>query len=106
MKVSIEEQELYAYMDRLHGLAIKHDICMGALDLHAGLSKGFNQPVTKRVNLDDYLRPSWRELEIQFIASLINLRNAELIKILKTYSFEDHEMIIYPFDYWEQNICR
>lgn len=102
------EQPLYPTDNRkqvLHSAYFQHVASTAEAMIMAGWIRYLptERNIENKVSLDNYLRPSWRESEIDFVSFLINLRNYGLIDILKTYSFSDHEMIIYPFEYYEKN---
>jgi hypothetical protein len=104
--LSKEEQAQYDEMQYFCDLSKQYKVNVGSLQLHARIARGLTEPTQMRVNLDNFLRPGWKRIEIRFVADLIDLRNLGLIEILKTYSFTDHEMIICPFEHYAKNIKK
>jgi hypothetical protein len=104
--VTKEEQAQYDEMQYFCDLSKQYEVCVGSLQVHAAIARGMTKPTRMRVDLDNFFRPGWKLMESRFVANLIDLRDLGLIEILKTYSFTDHEMIIYPFEHYARNIKK
>lgn len=101
-----EEEAQYAEMERLNQLSIKHQIPINFLQTHATLAGEISQPTFKRVVLDNYFQPTWRKYTSQILFEIICLQTLGLIEILRAYSLEDYEMIVYPFEYYENKLIQ